>query len=241
MEHSQEKQHKTEPLSEDKKEKKAKLGFYLVLGFIVGLIVLFLIFSIFIGNFQVWFAKKPVQLTYQGLSFTLEAMNGLTIYHLNYPLLHPSGKVFYNNLLLRNDPSKNNVSVEGRLTFEGDNDLYVSVDSNNLRVCPNILRDVSFIPYFMVNNFFNVSTGNTNATVSQTDNLTYYSCENNPDKNVIAILPSFNNVTRIVHTGKCYKIYVANCDLLNASEKFEVQAIIDNQEKLLTIGRFTPN
>jgi hypothetical protein len=50
-------------------------------------------------------------------------------------------------------------------------------------------------------------------------------CENKPGNKVIEILKG--NKTQVTIDGKCYRIEVNDCQILEATEKLEVQSLVD--------------
>ncbi len=209
--------------NEDLKEKKVKSGFYLIAGIIVGLIVVYVVASLIFGNINSWVSSFDT-FQYGPLTFTKDSQQGSPLYHAAY-LFTDHNRNFRYNLYLIEDPRKNTVPVEGDLVFDGSRKVYFSLNTSSLLNCSGILRDVSLLPNFLLNNVFEVEHGFADKNEAQANNLSYLTCESLPNQKVISIEPG--NQTRIVREGNCYRVEVANCDLLSAAEKFEVQAITD--------------
>lgn len=213
-------------MTADRKEKKVRMWFYLILGLVVGVVLLFIIFSLFFGSVSS-FLSNSNSINYNGLVFTREKFQNIDLFHYTYYSKDANGGLFKNNIYLRIDPRKNNVPVEGSLTFEGDRQIYSTIDTTGLLNCSDILRDVSFIPTFFVNNFYKVKIGAVNETEAKESNVSQITCEKYPDEKVVFIRAA--DETKITRKGNCYTINVANCELLAASEKFEVQSLLDSK------------
>ena len=209
---------------EERKERRIRSFFYLIAGMIVGLLIVYIIATVFFSNFSNWFGSFN---TFQQgpPTFTKDEQQGTGLYHASYIFTSENGRKFRYNMYLINDPRKNKVPVEGDLIFEGEKKIYVSLNTTNMLNCSGILRDVSLIPSFFLNNLFEVEHGFADAEDAQTNNLTYLTCESKPDSKVVSIEPG--KTTKIVREGNCYRVKVANCKLLDAAEKFQVRAVTD--------------
>ncbi|MDP3881789.1 MAG: hypothetical protein Q8Q31_02830 [Nanoarchaeota archaeon] len=209
---------------EEKKERKVRNLFYLIAGMIVGLLIVYIIASVFFSNVSNWFGSFD---TFQHgpLTFTKDGQQGTTLYHAAYLFTGKDGRKFRYNMYLINDPRKNKVPVEGDLIFGGEKKIFVSLNTSNMLNCSGILRDVSLIPTFFLNNLFEMEHGFSDFEEAKASNLTYLTCESQPNDNVISIEPGTR--TKIVREGNCYRVKVANCELLEAAEKFQVQAVTD--------------
>ncbi len=214
-----------EQTKKEESEKSIRLVFYLVLGIAVGFLLLYFIFSVFFSNISL----SSNAFKYKSLPFTKENYAGVNVYHYTYSYQTDNGQTITNNILLRKDPRKNNVPVEGKIIFEGERKIYSTINTSGLLNCSSILRDSSYIPYFLVNNMFNVTIGTIDEAEAQASNVSYITCEKYPNDKVIFI--KAGNETRITREGNCFILSVANCELLEVSEKFEVQAILDAKEK----------
>ncbi|MEK6893163.1 MAG: hypothetical protein AABX07_03075 [Nanoarchaeota archaeon] len=219
------KESKSKSINKEESERSVRLIFYLVLGIAVGTLLVYFIFSVFFSNITLF----SNTFKYKSLPFTKENNMGLTIYHYTYTYQIDNGQTIKNNILLRKDPRKNNVPVEGKITFEGERKIYSTINTTGLLNCSSILRDSSYIPYFLVNNLFVVVIGSVDEAEAQASNVTHITCEKYPNDKVIFIQEG--NETKITRKGNCFILSVANCELLEASEKFEVQAIIDAKEQ----------
>ena len=81
----------------------------------------------------------------------------------------------------------------------------------------------------MTNNQFTVKAGTLDENESKEMNLTYVSCDLTPNNVVINL--KAGNESRITGKGMCYTIEVADCKVLEAVEKFEVESIVQAKTK----------
>jgi len=52
----------------------------------------------------------------------------------------------------------------------------------------------------------------------------------------MTVMVAAGDETKIEKSGNCYDIRVANCEILQALEKFEVQALVDAKNRRLAEG-----
>lgn len=215
---------KSKSTKEESKDRKARNIFYLIGGMIVGLFIVYVVASAFFSNVSNWFGSFNT-FQYGPLTFSKDTQQGTELYHSAYLFTGQDGRKYRYNFYLINDPRKNNVPVEGDLVFGGEKEIYFSLNTSQMLNCSGILRDVSLIPTFFLNNIFEVEHGFSDFEEAKAGNLTYLTCESKPNNKVISIEPGPK--TKIVREGNCYRVQVANCELLDAAEKFQVQAVID--------------
>jgi len=163
---------------------------------------------------------------YKGLSFTRErAANNLIVYHYYYHFKDETGQLYRVNLYLRGDPRKNSVPFDGTTSFAAGKEIIYSVD-NSIVPCDNSSLALAEISDFFANNFMKIRGATQNITEANLTGMRYANCETNPKNPVIMI--QAGNTTSIVKTGtNCYVMDVANCEILQAAEKFIVKSILD--------------
>lgn len=192
-----------------------------MIAIMVGLIAFVLVFFFSVNSMK--------SFDYKGLTFTREKFGDLDVYH-HYFYFNYLGQTYQYNLYLRNDPRRNKVPVEGDiiglLGIRRNNAVYVSIDNNNLMNCTNSSIAVASISSFLTNNKIMMRGALPDKEEAEAKNTTYADCENNPDDMVIMILSG--EETKVSSKGNCYTITAVNCEILDAVEKFEVQAIIDD-------------
>jgi len=220
-----EKKEKKLPL-ENAKVTANKKEIYWIVGVMAGMIILILAVSSI--------AHGSNSFTYQTLRFTKTNYGGFPVYLYNYnfedPRTNPPKKYNF-HFLLREDPRENNVPVNGDIElFSPGSTIYVGINET-LSQCKNASMDLASLSSFLTINLFDTKSGLSDLSQAKQNNLSHISCEKYPD-NVVIMLQQANE-TRIDKTNNCYTISIANCNTMDAIEKFEVQAIIDAKQKAL--------
>jgi hypothetical protein len=169
------------------------------------------------------------KIEYQGLEFKAEKFGSLLVYAYDYLVRTPAG-IEEKTLYFRVNPTENNVSVNGEITYPGDKEVYISSNSTGLMKCEDTMIALANLVLFLQNSDITVKSGTLDEEEAQAKNYTYATCANHPDNPVIEIRAG--NETKIENSGICYDIEIANCEMLPALEKFIVQSIIDSQKVL---------
>ena len=192
---------------------------YKFLGFILFLVLLF-----FVSSFLI---KMTYNFDYQGLGFTKEKFGELIVYHHYYYFKDNYGELFQYNLYLRNDPRSNNISVDGEIVYPTQKDfIYISI-GDEIEKCSDSSLAIAQLSSFITDNQMFLKTGLANEDRAEERNVPHVSCEKYPDDFVISLVRG--DETRIEKDNKCYQIEIANCDILKAVEKFEVQSLVDRK------------
>ena len=192
---------------------------YKFLGFILFLVLLFFVSSYLI--------KMTYNFDYQGISFTKEKFGELKVYHHYYYFKDGYGELFQYNLYLRNDPRENNVSVDGKIVYPSQKDfIYISI-GDRVEECPDSSLAIAQLSSFITDNQMFLKTGLANENKAEESNVPHVSCDKYPDDFVISLMKG--DETSITKKNKCYEIEIANCDILKAVEKFEVQSLVDRK------------
>ncbi len=209
------------PLDTKKLNQEMKWAVGIMVGLIVFVVVFYFVFQSVVTSMR--------NFEYQGLAFTKERIGEIDIFH-HYYYYDFGGQTYKYNLYLRGDPRKNNASVKG---FFGDllrinriNDFaYISINETGLTNCSNSAIAIASLSSLFANNKIKIKSAVPDKEVAEARNITYASCENNPDNVVVMI--GTGEETETTAEGNCYKITASNCHILEAIEKFEVQAIAD--------------
>ncbi|MBI5803672.1 hypothetical protein HY450_00345 [Candidatus Pacearchaeota archaeon] len=194
----------------------------------IGLILIFLLaFSVFqsLNTFE-----------YEGLSFTKEQLGEIPLYRYYYYINDPitgqaTGEPHQINLYLRVDPRENIVPIEGEILFQRGKTSYISINSTGLEQCKYSQVAISSLTSFLTANGVQVKGAVPDEEKAQTGNFTYAIC-GNPVGDVVLLIES-GDETKITKEDTCYRIEVANCDIISAIEKFQVQSLIDGMERNL--------
>ncbi|MCH7568205.1 MAG: hypothetical protein IIA87_02175 [Nanoarchaeota archaeon] len=200
-----------------KGERKIEKELLWIVGFIAFLVIIFLVASSIFKGFN--------QIEYEGLIFTKERLGEIPVYHYSY-YFENKGVIIKYNLYLRNDPRTLDVPVEGKdIIFDRGKRVYISVNASGLQQCPYSVLAVADLASFLSDNQFNVKGGDPGFFEAGAKRQEWVTCENKPGNVVILIVEG--KETKITINNNCYEITVANCEILEATEKFRVQSIID--------------
>ena len=206
-----------EEIKEIPKNKHAKI--FWVLGLLV-----FLIAAFFLSNY---FFSRLNTFKYEGLTFTKEKFGEIPVYHYYY-YITPQLKY---NLYLRNDPRDSAVSLTGNAVSQGiefskQDSIYLTVSPEGLTQCEYGRAGIGTLASFLADNQLNVIGAASDEELAKEANVKYATCEFRPSEKVILLQAA--NKTEIIHEKEnCYIINIANCEIFDAVEKFEVQSILD--------------
>ncbi|MBR9701631.1 hypothetical protein GOV13_01790 [Candidatus Pacearchaeota archaeon] len=178
------------------------------------LLVLGVIIILFIGGY---FAVDSIRhFEYEGVKFDVVKEGELVFYRTTIPAMYQGRKVDY-NFFLRKDPRKlEDVPFEGE--FDLPKNLVINLteefncDGDGMIAIANLVKLYEFI----------------RVPVLRDENA---SCSENKEYMFVRIQQG--NSTEIKEIGPaCYEINVANCEILEGTERFMVETFIDIQGKI---------
>ena len=185
--------------------------------------------------------KQMNQFEYQGLTFTKERFGQIPVYHYYFYGETISGDIYKYNLYLRTDPRLNNIGVEGSEVYLNTRNVYLTLNTDYLNECDDNALAIGDLTLFLKDNQMNVTGANMDYTEAIMNGQKYATCETESNNFVIEIFKG--DETKINVKNKCAQISVGpQCDILNATEKFKTQALIDaRQRELDKKGALGPN
>ena len=202
------------------KERKLEKEILWIIGFFGFLVILFLVASSFF--------KSLNQIEHDGITFNKERLGEIPVYHYSYYFENRGNLIKY-NMYLRNDPRYLNFSVEGdEIIFDRGKAVYVSLDPDGLQECEQGVLAIADLSSFLTDNQFTVESANPDFWDAGRNRQDWITCENKADRIVIEIREG--NETRIDVENNCIQISIANCQILEAIERFKVQSIIDARD-----------
>ncbi|MBM3232384.1 hypothetical protein FJZ21_03350 [Candidatus Pacearchaeota archaeon] len=205
------------------KERKIEKEILGVLVFLAILVVVFIVASSFF--------KSMSYFEYQGLTFSKKKIGEIGVFHHSYYVQTPAGLALY-NFYVRNDPRDNNIKVVGESDLMKPRSVvYLSINSDGLQECRYGPLAVGSLSSFITDNQMRVIAGNLNFWDAGLKRDLWATCENKPGNKVIEILKG--NETQITIKGNCYRIEVANCEILEATEKLELESILNAKKVTL--------
>lgn len=199
-----------------------------IIFWIVGLLVLFLILNSLFPAIYKLIGVGTV--SYEGLTFTKEDIgqspNVIPIYHYYYLYKDVKGEVVQNNIYLRNDPSKNDIEVNGQIIFFENMPVQIGIDTDNLVRCNQSNIALSELTAFIKNAGHLVSGGTINKSEAMLKNVSYVDCGTKNNSMTLRFI--LGNSSYIERKNSCYTISAGTCEqVLPSAEKFIVQSIVD--------------
>jgi hypothetical protein len=195
------------PTKTGKKLSKEEKQVLLVIAFMV---IAFLAFLLFFFIF-----KNAGTFVYEGIKFKKTSSEGLTLYYGKVGMKTSAGTFNY-NLYLRNDPRKladipANVSVILRKTG------YISFEPE-ISSCYGSSLAAYELASLLSALGMQVKGATTSHQVAIDEGIAERDCADAVNKTIIVLQRA--NETSIEQKGDCYKINIANCDAIGASEAF---------------------
>lgn len=158
---------------------------------------------------------KSREFNYAGLEFKKILFDKLPLYHARIPLASITGDVVSNyNLYLRNDPRElEYIPIKGEIKLLKD----VVLTFNPEMVCKNeIIASTSVVGFIRGASSANLIPGTLNKS-GVTSKLAYANCDSH---NQTTLIFDLGNKTEIIRERtNCYRIYVANCEIVEAAER----------------------
>jgi hypothetical protein len=212
------------PIISDKVAKKAKKEMNMIIWTVVVLAV------VFVASYYIFGSMGKVQ--YEGLTFSKQMYGSIPIYVYKYNFADKTGQVNVYNFYVRGNPAENNVPVSGNIALNPFAPVYLSINETNLKECTQSVIAVAGLSQFVGANQFELRAGVPDKAIADATNGTYVNCGTNSQESVILV--ESGDKTQIVNQGNCYIIDIANCEILPALEKFEIQSVADAKARMKT-------
>lgn len=191
-------------------------------------------FGIILVIFCIFFYMQSLnQFKYSGLEFKKTMIGQITLYRTNIPIIENKVITEYVTVDFRNSP-KDIANIEVN-TIRGinlitNNLTYISYNKS-LKVCEDNGLAAANLGVFLSDMGINKKGAIDDIDYINNTNLPYVNCETNPHNSVIYI--TNGDETRIEQTSaNCYRIIAKDCDILKATERFELAAIEQYMETL---------
>jgi hypothetical protein len=195
--------------------------------------IVWIMATLLVGILVFWYLTQTMHsFNYRGLSFTKErASEDLFVYHYYNYFKDPQGQLYKANTYLRNDPRRNDVPIDVTTEFPFGKYVFVSINQTGLSNCTDSSLAIATITQFFTNNLLTVKGATVDKDEATNQSLRYVTCETDPNNPVIIFKSS--DKTEVIETKQnCYEIRIANCEILKAVEKFELQTLIDAKARL---------
>jgi len=164
---------------------------------------------------------------YKGLNFQKSKFGNIPIYRfaLNF-VTHASGGMtsqVTREFAFRNDPRQLDVPVNiKQLVFTKDM-TYISI-SPEMTKCEDTGIAIANIAQLLGAADIQLSTGTDDLETSEQQGVPYVPCSSEMNATVILIQES--EESSIVQRGKCYEINIANCEVLDSTERFMLESAV---------------
>ena len=191
-------------------KKQDKQQIKILRNFIIGtavLIVLVILLAFFINSTR--------NFEYEGVEFNVEKAGDIIFYHTSFPMITEAGEITY-NVYLRNDPRKlKDVPFEGKIKRLSEMMVLENKDSF---VCDGD-GGIAIINFQQI-------LGALGTTIIKDPDA---GCDLNENYMFLRIQPG--NETSVEKFGpSCYQINVNNCEILEGTERFLVELLVQVQK-----------
>tara|TARA_Y100000034_G_scaffold49522_1_gene61246 strand:- start:1292 stop:1951 length:660 start_codon:yes stop_codon:yes gene_type:complete len=209
-----------------KKINKETKQLYWILVVMAGLILFFLLISVGIQS-----TKK---FEYDGLVFTKETFGEIPVFHYYRYFNSPNGELIKYNLYLRKDPRKNEIPITGEIFLPIKQTVFISVNSTGLGgeedECEFNAVAVAGLTNFLRDNGLSAKGAIPDKGIAEENKFEHATCDTHIGS--VVILIQKGEKTEIKMKGlSCYIMDIADCGLLDAVEKFEVEALVQARER----------
>ncbi len=201
-------------IKEELKEESWKASYdrQLRIAFFAMALILFFIFAFYL------FSLEKNKFEYVGINFEKVREGKLIFYLAEFPITDISGNVVAESqFYFRNDPRNlENIPITDRIILMRE---VVAVPDTSVLKCEDSM--ISAVGFFLFLNRAGISgsVGTLNKTEAEEHKLQYVSCNDSLNKSVVMFREG--NETKIyLDRPNCYIIDVANCEILNATERF---------------------
>jgi len=181
-----------------------------------------LILLIMVGVFIVvltafWIINESMSFQYGGIPFQKTTMGKILFYTAHVVGKGITGNTVNMYINMRKDPRKlGDIPVPSNIILK--NPVYISIEPNVQ--CSDAYISLVNLGLFLGEMGFTTKDAVVNLSFAEGANKTYIDCEN-ANSTVIMIQPGDITTIKRVHED-CYEIYFKNCEILEATERFEI-------------------
>ena len=180
---------------------------------------------IFIGFLGAYFYVQSLKkFEYAGISFKEEKYGNLKFYHGVFPIIYDGVLYGYYNLYLRNDPRKNNISINTKFSF--NKKIIFSLEPAAGNCYEASLAQVELGKFLRIFPWVREVEGAVNdEEIAKAMNLSYATCEHANENQTIIIVRKSDYPSIGKEKENCYYINVGNCENVKAAERFIIGVI----------------
>lgn len=190
------------------------------------IVILFMI-AIIASTIAVYFyIQSTYHFSYQGLEFEKRDYHGIEIYTYTYNAISPTGEKKPFSLNLRIDPRKNTIPIKDKIELSAIKTNYLTINSTGFNECEYSSVAFGTLKYFLQGNYLPIQGGTVTKEEIEGYEIPIVNCTTHPNNNVILIQKG--NESKIEKTNEnCYVLTIKDCEVLEVTEKFQVQSILD--------------
>lgn len=234
---------KKEEGKEGRKEKKGRRWNYKRISIALTIIVVILALVVFGFVFKTqlltfWEKLQGNVFDYHGFTFVRGKQGSLVLYATKLAIYRPvQNETFLYTLYLRNDPRTLEKAIESNISSKLTRKVYVSFESEPLQCNGSILAAYKIGEFLDAAAIYKEGTFASEEIAKNLSNNSYKikNCSDAQGKwSVILFKQSDTNKSYIHQEGQCYILEVANCNMIEMSERF-ILAMIDVMAKKQTI------
>lgn len=185
------------------------------------LIVIGIILAIIIGAY--FYIESLKNFEFLGLKFQKIDESGLKLYYTQLQITQDNGQTALYPLYLRNDPRKLNLAPIEYIRADVPAYISISPSASTGNACNEGMVAFLELGKFLSGMGFNVKTALADKNQSEEFNRSYITCDDAGNKTVL--LFEGGNKTEIVKQGECYRIKIADCEVIKATETVIVSSI----------------
>lgn len=226
---------------EENKEKEKRKWNYKRIAFALAILVIILVLAIlgFVFKTQLlnfWNKVQGNVFQYHGLTFVKGKQGSLTLYATQLAIYRPvQNETFFYTLYLRNDPRALEKTIEANVSSKLTRKVYVSFEAEPLQCNGSILAAYKLGEFLDAAAIYKKGAfANEEIAKNLSNNYENYEIKNCSDAqgkwSVILFKQSDKNKSYIHQEGQCYILEVADCKMIETSERF-ILALIDVMKK----------
>ncbi|MBI5148241.1 hypothetical protein HZA33_01025 [Candidatus Pacearchaeota archaeon] len=184
-------------------------------------IVVFMVFAIAAVVGFSYMYKNAGNFRYNDLYFQKTRVGELIVYKTDIMITNQFGQVKY-SLFLRNDPRRIKIPVDATISLKTD--VFITFDPEISKCYASNLASYN-LGSLLGTIGVNVKGATMSQELANEKNLPYATCNEATNKTVIEIKRVDAGESSITQKGNCYELNVANCQVVETTERFMLELV----------------
>lgn len=184
-------------------------------------LAIFLMLAVILIIFLVYFLiQESKKFEYKGVEFEKVKEGNLNLYFANLPFSTIAGNTFYLPVYFREDPRKLEKINISTLLGEGlsiNKPVALSASTEILN-CEDSLLAATTLSLYLGKLGISAIGASSSYGYAKENNLSYVDCTNT-DKYTVLMFKEYQE-SKIMKAGNCYIMDIADCEIMNVTEKF---------------------